>query len=105
MSNGEGGVGDYRQAAQAWLAQRQQSPEASYCPFCRGTNWMVGELVGTPNLAPGGFDPNAPVLPAFPLICTGCGYTMLFNAVVAGLVKPGPPGSPPRSGPYELPQA
>ena len=61
------------------------------CPFCDTDEWALAETVFTlkdEQQIIGCFgDFKTEFLPVVPLICKNCGYTVLFNAFVVGLVK------------------
>ena len=62
----------------AWLEERWGADRA--CPYCGTRAWQVGTPLEIP-LADG-----SAMTPAFPVMCTFCGNTVLINAIVAGLV-------------------
>ena len=69
----------------AWIDEHWIGQKA--CPICENTGWFVGDVAGEmremrPNNLISG--------PRYPLIvisCSTCGYTLLFNAIVGGLVE------------------
>lgn len=58
------------------------------CPMCRHNEWTLVDL-GQVSLSvqeqPGTFTLGGKTLPNVALICTTCGYTLLFNLIVLGL--------------------
>ena len=70
------------QAIQEWLARKWKHGP---CPVCSTDNWSYG-----PVLELGMFNPVVGVgnivTPAFPVSCDNCGYLLLFNGIVAGVV-------------------
>jgi len=68
-----------------WLLMKKLTlPE---CPLSRERNWgITEELVEVRPFSDGGIDLGANVFPAVMLTCRGCGYVMLINAKLAGLV-------------------
>jgi hypothetical protein len=90
-----------REAAAAWLKARWRGdPE---CPVCRGNNWAIGEraveVVEQPAWelvepkrwpgVPAGLRQRTALpqrrYPLLVLTCSGCGHTLFFNTVLAGL--------------------
>ena len=79
-----------KERAMAWLDNNWNHIKS--CPICRQNNWAVSEsltllprLVRTGQETAGGL-----VYPHFLVTCGTCGYTLFFNALVAGLF-PQPP--------------
>ena len=64
-----------------WVGKRS-------CPICEGTGWFVGEYLGeVKSIQPkskfwlnGGSS-----YPMIVLSCENCGYSLFFNAIVAGM--------------------
>ena len=70
-----------------WIEENWVGEKA--CAICGNTGWFMGEAIGEMRqINPGSrWLPNAG--PAYPLIvlsCENCGYTLLFNAIVLGLM-------------------
>ena len=67
-----------------WLNRHWKG--SKMCPICSTNNWHLGELVVElqpfQQMMPGGS-----VVPLVPLTCLTCGHTLLFNALLAGLVE------------------
>ena len=65
-----------------WVGQKA-------CPICGNSGWFMGDVLGEMRQ----LNPNARWMPNFgstyPMIvlsCENCGYTLLFNAIVLGLM-------------------
>lgn len=74
---------------QQWseLAAHLESTVANGCPVCGNMHLNLGHVVFEMRaFAFGKVDPGGPILPLATVECSGCGYTMLFNAVSLGLV-------------------
>ena len=59
-----------------------------HCPICGNSDWMGEEQVM--ELRPfneGRLGGPGPVIPLFVIICSTCGNTLFFNAILAGLVE------------------
>lgn len=56
------------------------------CPLCQLNDWQVGELVTFSKFLGGSVVIGGKMMPAVPLVCKACGYTMFFNPVVTGLL-------------------
>jgi predicted nucleic-acid-binding Zn-ribbon protein len=87
------------QAALAWLNERWT---IKVCPFHGPTNWEVGEvMIQTLPYIGGGVSIGGPTYPLLVVTCSQCGYTVLVNAIKAGIVEAPPPvptPSPPATG-------
>lgn len=57
------------------------------CPACNSNNWIIGDEFVTPIILGkgGGFTLGGTAFPQFMLICSACGYTHYFNAMVSGI--------------------
>jgi predicted nucleic-acid-binding Zn-ribbon protein len=66
------------------------------CPFHGHTRWEIGDMVQLTPYAAGTLVVNAPVYPVIVVTCTQCGYTVLVNAKLSG-VLPVFPAAPPDS--------
>ena len=70
-----------------WLEKHWKGPKL--CPTCSTNNWHVGDIARElrtfqqPSDVFGGA-----VVPLAALTCLTCGHTLLFNALIAGLVDP-----------------
>lgn len=58
------------------------------CPMCSKIQWSVPDtLFELRQYHRGGLDARGtPVIPIIPAVCEHCGYTLLINSIVAGLV-------------------
>lgn len=59
------------------------------CPVCAVNSWQVGTDIGEMSVSDiyaSDIVAAGTIYPLFPIFCTNCGYTLLFNAQVAGLV-------------------
>ena len=75
------------QKAIAWIDEHWTGQKA--CPICQGDSWGVSSMVGEVHLAnpdEGRLDRSYPLVI---LTCQTCGYALLFNAVVVGLLERG----------------
>jgi predicted nucleic-acid-binding Zn-ribbon protein len=63
---------------QQWLNSRGVDLN---CPVCGSTQWETGEIVSGANVSGQGN-----VLPMVQVICSNCGYVMVFAAMPIGLV-------------------
>lgn len=73
------------QKAIAWIDEHWTGQKA--CPICQNTRWGVADLIGEVQMTTldGGLTGKA-----YPLIivtCQTCGYTVLLNALVVGLIE------------------
>jgi predicted nucleic-acid-binding Zn-ribbon protein len=85
---------DVRQAqrdrATTWVREKWRAP--TNCPICGNTIWTVTDVAQVMPFRAGGIFIGGPVTPVFMLICTNCGYTMVFNAAIASVVTAQPSG-------------
>lgn len=75
------------QKAIAWIDEHWTGQKA--CPICQSDSWGVSSMVGEVHLAnpdEGRLDRSYPLVI---LTCQTCGYALLFNAVVVGLLERG----------------
>jgi len=80
-----------------WLNQQWQG--VKQCPICNNNRWGIGEKpVEVREFHGGGLLVSGPVYPLIAITCGVCGYTLLFNAIVTGLLEPqqDPSISPPK---------
>jgi hypothetical protein len=86
---------EQRVKAEAWIRSKW-TKKPSLCPICGTNRWTISE---TAELKPfneyqtgaiGGLSFSGPTTPVFMVICNNCAYTMVFNAVISGVV-PRPP--------------
>ena len=72
--------------AKAWIDEHWTGSNA--CPICENVDWTMGDVVGEVRQLPRNRRLiGAPVYPLVFVTCTTCGYTLLFNAIVVGLVE------------------
>jgi len=58
------------------------------CPMCGKGPWNVHDSTyQLTEYNEGGLVIGGPVIPVVPVICGNCGYTILVNAILAGVVK------------------
>jgi hypothetical protein len=61
------------------------------CPMCGISNWNVqGRVFQLMEFNEGNLVLGGQLIPVVPIICNNCGNTVLVNAIVAGIVPPGP---------------
>ncbi len=76
-----------------WLNQKWKG--AKRCPICGSNSWGIGETpVEVREFHGGGLVATGLVYPLVAVTCGVCGYTLLFNAIVADLVKIEPEKTP-----------
>jgi predicted nucleic-acid-binding Zn-ribbon protein len=77
---------DYtKERGMEWLNKKWNTPKA--CPICTQNNWAVSEsLALAPRLVQERVEVGGVVYPLFLVTCSTCGYTMFFNALVAGFL-------------------
>ena len=69
----------------AWLNSQWQGRKL--CPICQNNNWALSEKpLELREFHGGGFLVGAPIVPLASATCKVCGYTLLFNAIAAGLL-------------------
>lgn len=70
-----------------WLTQNWKGNKA--CPICDANNWSVSEKILALREYPssGLVISDIDVYPLATVTCNSCGYTYIFNAIVAGLMK------------------
>ena len=62
------------------------------CPMCSGPNWTVGNTVyQLAEFHKGDVVIGGSIVPVYPVSCTTCGYTVLVNAIISGMVSNTPP--------------
>ena len=74
------------QSLQDWLNKNFKDKK---CPDCGNDKWLIPDtfLELRPFTGGGLMVGTGPIYPYIALSCASCGYTLLFNAVIAGLVK------------------
>ena len=72
-----------------WLGERAKPPP---CPFCGSGNWTLAEhTVNVPIYTPNTMMLGGPSYPCVMLVSEPCGHSVLFNAVVMGVIANPPP--------------
>lgn len=61
---------------------------AKLCPICQSNDWNISpKPVEIREFSRGNLVVGGPVYPLVSVTCRVCGYTLLFNAITAGLVE------------------
>jgi len=82
---------------QEWLNKQWRGVKK--CPICGSNSWTIGEKpVEVREFHGGALKVGELVYPLAALICGVCGYTLLFSAIVANLVKAGQEEAAPATG-------
>jgi hypothetical protein len=69
-----------------WLEEHWKDNRV--CPVCGHNSWSVSDdIVEMKPFRGGALVAGGAVYPLFAVTCNTCGLTLLFNAVVAGLIK------------------
>lgn len=86
-----------------WLKDQWQGAS---CPMHRGmpTNWEVGDMIMTLPYTGAGVSIGGPTYPLVVVTCAQCGYTVLVNAIKAGIVRVPQPAQPVQPEPQPEPQ-
>jgi hypothetical protein len=71
-----------RQRERSWHWLDLHWKGSHVCPICSSNTWDVGDVCELRGFMIG----DRPAFPVFPLVCTSCGYTRLFNALLADVV-------------------
>ena len=72
----------------AWIDEHWTGHQA--CPICQNDRWGLSKMVGeVRQMLPEQHSPGRASYPLVILTCQTCGYALLFNAVVIGLLKGG----------------
>lgn len=75
------------QKAIAWIDEHWTGQKA--CPICQNARWGVADTVGDVQMMGLNKEPTDRTYPLVILTCQTCGYTVLFNATVIGLMERG----------------
>lgn len=75
------------QKAIAWIDEHWTGQKT--CPICLNTRWGVADTVGDVQMMGLNKEPTDRTYPLVILTCQTCGYTVLFNATVIGLMERG----------------
>lgn len=73
------------QKAIAWIDEHWTGQKT--CPICQNTRWGVADTVGEVQMTTLKGDLTGRVCPLVIVTCQTCGYTLLLNAVVVGLIE------------------
>lgn len=76
-------------AAQQWL-ETKWPPHRRTCPICATNTWNIENMIAEMRQFSGGSFVIGAGVGIFPLLvvtCINCGHVLLFNAMMAGLVK------------------
>jgi len=68
-----------------WLRSKWPNP---VCPICTANNWQIAAIGEIRDFSGGGLVVGGALIPVMPVVCNNCGYTLLFNALVAGVIEP-----------------
>lgn len=79
-----------KQKAVDWLERSWKGKRT--CPVCESNNWTIADHLVSPPITgvEGGTFLGGPSYPHVMLISGECGYVMMFNAIVLGIVEKGP---------------
>jgi predicted nucleic-acid-binding Zn-ribbon protein len=70
-----------------FLEQKWKDPLKNQCPVCKSNSWIVGDiLVELRAFSGGSLILGGPIVPLAAITCKVCGHTLMFNALVSGLV-------------------
>jgi predicted nucleic-acid-binding Zn-ribbon protein len=69
----------------AWLNKKWQGNKN--CPICSQNNWAVGSVLELREFNDGNLVVGGPITPVIPIICNNCGHTLMFNAIVSGIIE------------------
>ncbi len=60
------------------------------CPMCQSGAWSIQDsCFQLMAYHSGSFVIGGPVIPLIPIICNNCSNTVLINAILSGVIKPG----------------
>jgi hypothetical protein len=76
---------EQNERAADWVADKWRNP---LCPVCQQNVWQIGDLVELRPFTGGDLVLGGPLYPMLQVICGNCAHTVLFNAVLAGIVGP-----------------
>lgn len=73
---------------QAVLAHLQEKWTSRLCPACKSNSWNIQDSTyQLTEFNPEGMVIGGPVVPVLAVLCSNCGYMMMFNALSVGAVK------------------
>jgi len=65
------------------------------CPMCQVGSWQVQDAIfQIMEFNKGALVMGGPVVPLIPVTCNNCGYTVLLNAIITGILVPPSETSP-----------
>jgi len=77
-----------KEKVQKWLKEKWKA--SSNCPISGDNNWIIGDYTVTPmNYGARQAMIGGQIAPQVMLICSSCGYTLYFNAMLMGLFPSG----------------
>ncbi len=77
-----------KEKVKEWLEEKWKA--SNLCPVSHDNNWVIGDYTVTPiNFSSTGTILGGPISPQVMLICSTCGYTLYFNAMVMGIFASG----------------
>jgi predicted nucleic-acid-binding Zn-ribbon protein len=87
MPDSEGRLSDdEKKTVKSWI-EGKWTQESADCPICGRNDWNIGEHVAEmPALGKTMVAAKRATYPHVALVCLNCGHTLLFNAVVIGIV-------------------
>ena len=77
------------QCSAALMRLREVWPAPGECPCCTQNEWVMSGIVEVRDYFCAPTDPTVKAVPLLVVSCRKCGRTLMFNAVVLGLVRLG----------------
>jgi hypothetical protein len=76
-----------RDVALAWINSKWTASKS--CPICASNNWTMTDVYEWREYAGGDLLLSAPspLFPVWGLVCSVCGFTHTFNAVITGVIE------------------
>ncbi len=79
---------DEKKTVETWLRDKWLEQNLA-CPISGHQEWVIADhVIQTPIYIEKGFIVGGPTYPHVFVVCGGCGYTLLFNAVMLGITTP-----------------
>lgn len=94
---------DPEQSKRAVAYLNEKWSTAHSCPICTANDWNVSEIVELRPFTGGNLVVGGAVYPLLQVVCNNCGYTLLLNAIIAGLVGPAAEATPPAQATADVP--